>query len=450
MMDPLKSPLLTDLYQLTMLNGYVHSGMKQKAVFEFFVRALPESRSFLVACGLESCLSFLEDLYFSEEEIDYLKRTQRFSNDLLEGLKTLRFTGDVYALPEGTVFFADEPIVRIEAPISEAQLVETRLINLLQYQTLVATKAARCVLAANGRAALTDFGVRRAHGAEAGLLAARASYIAGFIGTSTVLAEPLYGIPIFGTMAHSFIEAHKTEEDAFVDFCLANPNNTTLLIDTYDTMEGAKKAVYVARQMAQKGIRIQRVRLDSGDIMELSKAVRRLFNQEGFPNIQIFVSGGIDEFSVQKLLDGGAPINGFGIGTKLDTSDDAPYLECAYKLTEYAGIPRMKKSSGKVSYPGKKQVFRLYDHGRKTGDIMTVDGDALDGIPIIEMVMKEGKRLSPAKTLSEISAHTRGQLEALPSELRNLTARPSAYPVKISPALEKLKDDTESMLRERG
>ncbi len=450
MIDPLKSPLLTDLYQLTMLNGYLYADMRQRAVFEFFVRTLPETRPFLVACGLETCLSFLEDLRFSEEELDYLKKTRRFSDNLIEELKTLRFTGDVYALPEGTIFFADEPIIRIEAPIGEAQLVETRLINLIQYQTLIATKAARCMLAANGRATLTDFGVRRAHGAEAGLLAARASYIAGFIGTSTVLAEALYGIPIFGTMAHSFVEAHDTEEEAFIDFCLANPNNTTLLIDTYDTMEGAKKAVHVARQMAEKGIRVQRVRLDSGDILELSKNVRRLLDQEGFPDIQIFVSGSMDEFSIHKLLDAGAPIDGFGIGTRLDTSDDAPYLECAYKLTEYGGIPRMKKSAGKVSYPGKKQVFRSYDkNGQMKGDILTVENDLLEGTPLIEQVMAAGKRLLPAKTLQEIASHTRRQLEALPFGLRTLTATPSAYPVGISPALERLKNETESMLRER-
>jgi nicotinate phosphoribosyltransferase len=446
MMNPLTSPLLTDLYQLTMLEAYVQGGMREQAVFELFVRRLPDTRAFLIACGLESCLAYLEDLHFTKEELDYLAGTGRFSSDLIDYLTAFRFTGNVHAMPEGTVFFTDEPIIRVEAPICEAQLIETRLINFMQYETLVCSKAARCMLAADGRASLIDFGLRRTHGAEAGLLAARASYIAGFIGTSTVLAEPLYGIPIFGTMAHSYIEAHAKEEDAFVDFCLANPDNTTLLIDTYDTIKGAQRAVRAAKKLADRGIRIQRVRLDSGDIAALSKDVRRILDDQGCRDIQIFVSGNMDEFSIRELLDGGAPIDGFGVGTKLDTSADAPYLECAYKLTEYAGKPKMKKSSGKTSYPGRKQVFRKYDKGRMQGDVITIEDDTPAGTPIIEQVIADGKRLSPAKTLSEIAGYMREQLQALPSDLRALTAKPSSYPVKISPALEQLKNETEAML----
>ncbi|MBN1663720.1 MAG: nicotinate phosphoribosyltransferase [Deltaproteobacteria bacterium] len=445
-MNPLTSPLLTDLYQLTMLQAYVEGDMKDKAVFEFFVRALPEGRAFLIACGLESCLKFFEDMRFSDAEIGYLKQSGRFSPALISYLSDFRFTGDVYAMPEGTVFFADEPLIRVEAPICEAQLVETRLINLMQFETLIASKAARCILAADGRASLIDFGLRRAHGAEAGLLAARASYIAGFIGTATVLAEPVFGIPIFGTMAHSFIEAHNDEQDAFVDFCLANPNNTTLLIDTYDTAGGARKAVAAAKILAKKGIPVQRVRLDSGDLLALSKEVRRILDSEGFQAIQIFVSGNMDEFGIRDLLAQGAPIDGFGVGTKLDTSSDAPYLECAYKLTEYAGQARMKKSSGKVSFPGRKQVFRKYRKGRMTGDTITIAGDLLAGMPLLEPVMVGGKRLAPARTLTEIADYTREQLSTLPEELRDLTAKSSAYPVKISPALERLKNETEAML----
>lgn len=445
-MNPLTNPLLTDLYQLTMLHAYLNSGIRQQASFEFFVRKMPENRNFLTACGLETFLDFLEGMRFTKTDLDYLRGTGRFSADLIDYLEHFRFTGDVYAMPEGTIFFTDEPILRVVAPICEAQLVETRLINIMQFETLIASKAARCILAADGRASLIDFGVRRAHGAEAGLLAARASYIAGFIGTSTVLAETLYGIPIFGTMAHSFIEAHNSEEDAFIDFCLANPQNTTLLIDTYDTSKGAHTAVRVAKILAQKGIKVQRVRLDSGDILALSKDVRQILNDAGHHDIEIFVSGNMDEYIIEDLLSGGAPINGFGVGTKLDTSADVPYLECAYKLTEYAGQARMKKSPGKASLPGRKQVFRQYKNGRMAEDTITVEGDSPAGVPLIEQVVTGGKRLAKPKTLQETAAYAREQLETLPDHLRALTASSAAYPVSVSPALERLKIETEKTL----
>ena len=247
-------------------------------------------------------------------------------------------------MPEGTVFFETEPVVRVTAPIPEAQLLETRLINILHFETMIASKAVRCVLAAEGKSSLVDFGLRRAHGAEAGLLAARASYIAGFTGTSTVLAEAVYGIPIFGTMAHSFVEAYEREEDAFVDFARTNPDNATLLIDTYDTLRGAEKAAEVAKTLAREAIRVRAVRLDSGDLLTLSKDVRRILDEKGFREIRIFVSGNIDEHAIRTLLTHGAPIDGFGVGTKLDTSADAPYMDSAYKLMEYAGRPRCKTS----------------------------------------------------------------------------------------------------------
>lgn len=441
--------MLTDLYQLTMLEAYLKGGMHDHAVFEYIVRTLPAQRAFLVSCGLESCLSFLQNVHFDDEEIDYLKSTRRFSPALIDYLKNFRFTGDVYAMPEGTIFFTDEPPLRVVAPIMEAQLVETRLINFLQFETLIASKAARCMLAADGKATMIDFGLRRTHGAEAGLLAARSSYIAGFIGTSTVLAEAVYGIPIFGTMAHSFIEAHETELEAFVQFCLANPTNTTLLIDTYDTLDGARNAVRAAKLLAEKDIKVQRVRLDSGDMLSLSKAVRAILDDAGCRDIQIFASGNMDEFNVRHLLANGAPIDGFGIGTKLDTSSDAPYLECAYKLTEYAGKPRMKKSAAKATMPGRKQVYRGYAGGIMTGDVLTIEGDAPvpGGVPLIEKVMAGGRRLAPAKTLPEITAYTRGQLSGLPVELRRLDAGSSSYPVGVSPSLRSLTEETGRSLR---
>ncbi|MFH1079190.1 MAG: nicotinate phosphoribosyltransferase [Pseudomonadota bacterium] len=442
-MNPLTSPLLTDLYQLTMLQGYIDNGMHEDAVFEFYVRKLPEKRGFLMAAGLETLLAFLEGLRFSETELQYLKETGRFSASLIEYLSTFRFNGDVFAMPEGTVFFENEPVVRVVAPMPAAQFIETRLINILHFEILIASKAARCVLAAADRAALVDFGLRRAHGAEAGLLAARATCIAGFAGTSTVLAEPLLGIPIFGTMAHSYVEAHENELEGFLSFARANPENTTLLIDTYGTCEGAGKAVEAARRLAGEGIKVQAVRLDSGDLLELSKEVRRIFDQAGFPEIRIFASGNLDEYAIRDLLLKGAPINGFGAGTKLDTSEDAPYLECAYKLMEYAGKPRFKKSSGKATIPGRKQVFRRFEGRTMIGDVIALEGEDDTGVALLVQVMNRGRRASARRALREIASRARTQMEALPPHFRNLEALP-AYPVEISNSLLELQREMET------
>jgi len=442
-LDLLSSPLLTDLYQLTMLQGYLDKGMTGEAVFEFFVRDLPPERGFLVACGLETLLACLESMRFREDEIDYLIGTGRFSGRLIDYLRGFRFSGDVYALPEGTVFFAREPVVRIVAPLPMAQFIETRLINILQYEILIASKAARCFLAAGDRAILVDFGLRRAHGAEAGLLAARASYIAGFRGTSTVIAEPLLGIPGYGTMAHSFIQAHHSELDAFIDFCRSNPGNTTLLIDTYDTLTGAARAVSAASLLTREGIQVNAVRLDSGDIFTLSKAVRNILDRGGFPGIKIFVSGNMDEFSIQDLLTQGAPIDGFGVGTKLDTSADVPYLECAYKLMAYEGRPRLKKSPGKVTLPGAKQIYRRMENGIMKGDILTVAVDSAPGTALLKQVMASGRRIEDPLNLNAIAAAARYQFETLPPHFRQLATAPP-YPVVIAPALVTLARETEA------
>lgn len=441
-MNPLTSPLLTDLYQLTMLQGYIDRGMHEEAVFEFYVRKLPGKRGFLMAAGLETLLAFLEGLQFSAAELQYLKETGRFSAGLIEYLSGFHFNGDVFALPEGTIFFENEPVIRIAAPMPAAQLIETRLINILHFEILIASKAARCVLAAADRAALVDFGMRRAHGAEAGLLAARATFIAGFAGTSTVLAEPLYGIPIFGTMAHSYIEAHENELEGFLSFARANPENTTLLIDTYDVREGAGKAAEAAKRLAGEGIKVQAIRLDSGDLLELSKEVRRILDQAGFPEIRILASGNLDEYAIRDLLLKGAPIDGFGVGTKLDTSEDAPYLECAYKLMEYAGKPRFKKSRGKATIPGRKQVFRRYEGRTMVGDAIALEGDDIAGVPLLVPVMVRGRRVSARCDLNEIASQAKKQMESLPPHLQNLESRP-AYPVEISHSLLELRKKME-------
>jgi nicotinate phosphoribosyltransferase len=427
---PFTSLLLTDLYQLTMLQAYYDRGMEATAVFEFLVRRLPERRNFLMAAGLDQVLDFLEQARFRPEELDWLGSTGRFRPSTLARLAGWRFTGDVHAMPEGTVFFADEPILRVEAPLPEAQLVETRLMNLLQFQVVVASKAARCVLAAPDRL-LVDFGLRRAHGAEAGLLSARASYLAGFGGTSNVLAGRTWGIPLFGTMAHSYVQAHEREAEAFEHFARSHPRENTMLIDTYDTEAGAAALVPLAQRLAADGIAIQGVRLDSGDLGEHARRVRRLFDEHGLTGVRIFASGHLDEYAVRDLR-ATAPIDGFGVGTRMNTSADGPYLDCAYKLQEYAGRPRRKRSEGKATWPGRKQVYRRLDSGgRLGGDCITIDGDPQPGEPLLGPVMRGGRRLAPPRPLSEIRAAAAQQLASLPDALRSLDPAPP-YEVAIA------------------
>ena len=344
--------------------------MEEEAVFEFFVRKLPQHRNFLVAAGLDQALDFLENLRFADEELNWLADEGRFRKDFVDNLAGLRFTGDVHAMPEGTVFFPHEPILRVTAPMPQAQLVESRLINLLQFQTMIASKAVRCVLVAQGKL-LVDFGMRRAHGCEAGLLAARASYMAGFDGSATVLAGMLWGIPVFGTMAHSFIQAHEDEAGAFRHFATANPNNVVLLLDTYDTEAAAQKTVELATKLKPLGIQIKGVRLDSGDLADHARRVRHVLDQGGLSDVTIFASGNLDEYRLRELGSAGAPIDGYGIGSRLDVSADSPYLDCVYKLQEYARQPRRKRSEGKATWPGRKQVFRSYHDGLMAGDVVT-------------------------------------------------------------------------------
>ncbi len=436
-MDCTAPATLTDLYELTMLQGYLEQGMRARAVFEFFVRRLPRERNFLVAAGLEQVLDYLESVHFAPEEIDWLARSGRFSRAFLDYLAGFRFSGDVHAMPEGTVFFADEPILRVSAPLPEAQLVETRVINLLHLQTLIASKAARCVLAAPDRV-LVDFGLRRAHGAEAGLYAARASYLAGFAATATVAAGIRFAIPVSGTMAHSFVQAHEDEETAFEHFARAQPNHVVLLLDTYDTEAAARKVVALASRLRSEGIRVRGVRLDSGDLGAHARAVRAILDAGGLNDVEIFASGNLDEHVLARLLGEGAPIDGFGIGTRVDTSADAPYLDCAYKLEEYEGRPRRKRSEGKATWPGRKQVFRRYrDDGAMAGDVLALADAVAQGEPLLEPCMHSGRRIGATPALAEIRHRTAQQLARLPAPLR--ARRPAApYPVKVDPGLKAL------------
>lgn len=444
-MDLSRSPLLTDLYQLNMIQAYLEHGKTETAVFEFFVRKLPRGREFLVAAGLEQALDFLENLRFPQEDIDWLRRTGRFSENFISRLEDFRFTGDVYAMPEGTVFFPNEPILRVVAPLPEAQLVESRLINILHFQTLIASKAARHVLLVPGKQ-LVDFGLRRAHGAEAGVMAARASYIAGYAGTATMSAGELFGIPIFGTMAHSFIQAFDDEISAFEAFAESRPEGLVLLIDTYDTEAAAKKVVALAPKLAARGIRIHGVRLDSGDLVALSKSVRQILDEGGLQDVTIFASGGIDEAELKEFRDTKAPIDGFGIGTSLTTSYDVPALDCAYKLQEYAGVARRKRSAGKATLPGRKQVWRSYDtNGRMAGDVLSLETDDQPGVRLIHQVMKGGRRMGPSPSLDEVRNHAAKNLAQLPEPFRQLD--PNAdYPVEIGATLLQLTKEVDRHL----
>jgi nicotinate phosphoribosyltransferase len=431
------SALLTDLYQINMIQAYLDHGETETAVFEFFVRNLPAQRGFLVAAGLEQALDYLDALRFSDSEIDWLKGTGRFRKNLIDYLAALGFSGDVHAIPEGSVFFANEPILRITAPLPQAQFVESRLINILHFQTLIASKAARMMLAAPGKL-LVDFGMRRAHGAEAGVLAARASYLVGFAGTATVLAGERFGIPLYGTMAHSFIEAFDDESAAFEAFARARPDNLVLLLDTYDTEAAARKVVALAPKLKAAGIALRGVRLDSGDLGALSKSVRVILDAGGLREVTIFASGGLDEDALARFVQAGAPIDGLGVGTSLTTSSDAPTLDCVYKLQEYAGLPRRKRAVNKATWPGRKQVWRRFGaDGRMAGDLLAREGDQKPGEPLLELVMQGGRRLRPSPPLDDIRRHAKREFERLPESLRSL--KPGmAYPVEVAAELQEL------------
>jgi nicotinate phosphoribosyltransferase len=432
-----------------MMQVYLDQGMAGMAVFEFFMRKLPPNRGFLMAAGLEQALDYLETVRFTDSEIEWLSQTGRFRQNLLDYLAAFRFTGEVHAMPEGTVFFADEPILRVTAPLPAAQLVETRLINLLHFETLIASKAARHVLLAPGKD-LIDFGARRAHAAEAGLLAARASYIAGYAGTATVLAGERFGIPLYGTMAHSFIEAFDSESAAFEAFAHSRPEYLTLLIDTYNTEAAAKKVVALAKRLKPEGIKVGAVRLDSGNLIVLSKAVRRILDEGGCRDVAIIASGGLDDEELIAFKKSGAPIDGFGIGTSLTVSSDKPALDCAYKLQEYEGLPRRKHSYGKATWPGRKQVWRQYGvDGRMEGDVLSLETDTQPGEALIVPAMRGGRRIGPSPSLSAIRAQAALNLERLPEPLRRLDPA-ATYPVAAGEPLIELAAETDRRIAERA
>jgi nicotinate phosphoribosyltransferase len=436
MPGPNDPALFTDLYELTMLQAYFHEKMNQEAVFSLFVRRLPPERNFLMACGLDTVLAYLENLTFTRDSLDYLRSLGQFSESFLEWLGHFRFTGSVRAVPEGTPVFANEPILEITAPLPQAQIIETFVMNQIHLQTLLASKAWRVVTAAQGRT-VVDFGARRMHGMDAALKAARAFHIAGVAATSNVLAGKLYDLPVTGTMAHSYIQSHDNETDAFKAFVSSFPE-TVLLVDTYDTLAGIHKVISLADTLGTD-FRLKGVRLDSGDRLILSRKVRQALDNAGLRQVEIFVSGNLDEYRIADLIKAGAPINGFGVGTHMGVSLDVPCMDIVYKLCEYAGEGKLKLSSGKPVLPGAKQVFRTEQDGRFVKDIIGCMDENLPGNPLLEAVMQNGQRLPAGfRDLNAIRNDAEIQTARLPEPIADIHPADPLFPVEISPKLTAL------------
>ncbi len=427
--------LLTDLYELTMAQTYLERGMGERATFSLIIRSYPANRGYFVSAGLEDVLAYLEEFRFSQSDLKYLESTRIFSPRFLDYLGGVRFTGDVWAIPEGRIFFANEPVLEVTAPIIEAQIVESFVINQVNLQSMIATKASRCVWAARGRE-VVDFSLRRTHGTDAGMKVARSSYIAGASSTSNVLAAKTYGIPPAGTMAHSLVTCFPWEIDAFRAYVESFPNRSVLLVDTYNTIAGSENAAVVGRELEALGHRLQGVRLDSGDLGELSRQVRKRLDDAGLGYVRIVGSGGLDEMDVQRLVDGGAPIDSFGIGTTLGVSADAPWTDMAYKLVRYGDRPVMKLSTGKESQPDPKQVYRTRDgDGMYAGDIIALrDEELINGEPLLQEVMANGRAVGPKPSLDEIRGRFTHEFAQLGDQHKALQS-PMPYNVSFSPAL---------------
>ena len=443
---PNQLALLIDLYQLTMAQGYFQSRKVEPATFSLFVRAYPPDRGYFVSTGLEDVLNFLEEFAFQSEDIDYLRSIGIFADDFLDFLKDLRFTGEVWAIPEGRLFFKDEPILEVTAPIIEAQLVESYIINQVNLQTLIASKAARCVHAAEGRP-VVDFSLRRTQGIDAAMKVARASYIAGCTSTSNTLAGKRYGIPIVGTMAHSFVSSFEHEIDAFRSYVASFPNNSTLLIDTYDTVVGARRAVTVAQEMAAKGQQLRGVRIDRGDLLPLAREVRRIFDEAGLSHVKIVGSGGLDEYDLAELSRANAPYDLYGVGTRMGVSADQPWLDMAYKLVDYNGRPVLKLSTGKISLPGPKQIFRSRQrNGQLKGDLLGLRDESHRGAePLLKKVMENAIKMAPHPSLKEIRSNFREEFKQLDDSYKSIRS-PALYPVELSPQLKRLQEKIQEQI----
>jgi nicotinate phosphoribosyltransferase len=443
--------MLTDLYELTMCASYFDHKKFEPATFDLFIRRLPPNRSYFLFAGLEQVLLFLERMRFAEEHIKFLK-SLGFKDEFLNYLRNFRFTGDVWAVPEGTVVFPNEPLIRVTAPIIEAQLIETFALNTINLQTTIATKASRVVYAAKGRSVI-EFGLRREHGTDAGMKVARASYIGGCNGTSNVLAGMVYGIPVFGTMAHSFVMFFSNELESFRAFAKTFPDKSTLLIDTFDNIKGAENAIKVAKELEKQGFKLRGVRIDSGDLVEISQKVRKMLDKNGLSYVQIFASGDLDEYRIEELLKKGAKIDAFGVGTRMGTSADRPYVDIIYKLCEKSDAggnfyPIMKLSEGKATLPGRKQVFRfLDDKGNFVKDVIALEDEKINGEPLLVKVMEKGKIVYDLPSLEEIRKRALDNLEKLPEKYKRLRGA-AKYPVRLSPKLSRLIRELREKLRE--
>jgi len=435
--------LLVDLYELTMAQCYFDARKGRSASFDLFARGLPKGRGFLVAAGLADVLEYAAGLSFSKDDISYLRSLKLFSADFLAYLAKLRFTGDIWAMPEGTVFFANEPVIRVTADIVQAQLVESYLLNTVNVQTMLASKACRVTLAARGRP-VYDFSLRRTHGSDAAMKAARCSYIAGFAGSSNVLAGRLYGIPVAGTMAHSFVMSFGSEREAFAVYCRVFPDKSVLLVDTYDTIAGVRNAVRAGLELRAKGHRLLGIRLDSGDLVRLSIRARKMLDEAGLADVKIMASGNLDEWAIGNLISAGARIDSFGVGTRMGASVDAPALDLIYKLSEVSDgtgrfFPAMKLSKGKVTYPGRKQVYRVTDaKGNLRRDIIGLEKEPVRGTRLLVKVMERGKKRGSAPSLERIRRTTAESLARLPARLREPGADAAEYPVTVSAGLASL------------
>ena len=451
--DRISYSLLVDLYELTMAQSYFVYKPDTYATFDLFVRELPENRSYLVFCGLKDILDYIRNLKFNDDDIKYLKKLNLFSYKFLAYLSKFRFRGDVWTMPEGEIFFADEPVVRVTANIIHAQIIESFLLSVVNLQSMIASKASRVVCAAQGRG-VYDFSLRRTHGPQAGIKVARSAYIAGCRGTSNVCAAKLYNIPAAGTMAHSFVMSFKDEIDSFLAYSSNFPAQTTLLVDTYDTEKGLDNALRVGLYLKEKGYRLQGIRLDSGDRIRLAKLARQRLDKAGLRYVKIFASGNLDEFQIKFLLDKGAPIDNFGVGTNMGTSVDSPSLDVIYKISQVTDdegrfLPTMKLSKAKVTYPGRKQVYRIRNKkGRFVKDILGLEEEKIKGRPLLVKAVDKGRVIYKNPSIEQSRFMLKNKLAHFPRELKEVYSR-YKYPVVVSSGLKKLRDSLKQHLRYR-
>ena len=431
-----RGELSVDLYELTISQVFWRRGMKDRATFSLFFRGYPSDRGYYIACGIDDALDFLNGFRFSERDIEAIRRTTPLSDDFIDHLSGIRFTGNVRAVPEGSIVFADEPLLEVSGNLLESQIVETMLLNIVTTSSLLATKASRLVKAASGRP-VVDFGTRRTHGENAALQAARSGYVAGFAGTSNVKAAAMFEIPAVGTMAHSFIQAFGDEREAFDVYIDEFPDTTTLLVDTYDTLTGVEKAIRVAQTARIRGDAVNAIRLDSGDLDQLSRSARSMLDSAGLQDVRILASGGLDEFSIENLVQSCAPIDAFGVGTRYGTSADAPYIDSVYKLVEIGGRPVTKLSAAKATRPWAKQVFRRFEDGLMSGDVLARATSAVpDGYPhqMLRTAMQSGERLNPMDPIETVRKRVASNIAALPEQFRRLRD-PALYRIGYSQVL---------------